>query len=159
VGRAYFFWTPYSWLALTGEYQYERFRNVEANAFFFENANTHRVPLGLRFYHPSGFSAGLRATFFQQSGHFRQQSTATFISDRDDFWVTDAAIGYRLPKRYGFVTVGVTNLFDRRFNYQQTDRSVANSLSVGAVSFSTTSGSATIQPTRTVFARFTLALP
>jgi tetratricopeptide (TPR) repeat protein len=159
VGRAYVFWTPHQWLAVSGEYMYERFRNDDAISFFFKKVDTHRVPLGLRFFHPSGFSAALRATFFHQSGEFNQQSSGTFMPGRDTFWVADAAISYRLPKRYGFITLGVTNLFDRRFKYQQTDFAIANSVSANAVSFSTTSGSTTIQPDRTVFVRVTLAFP
>ena len=129
VGRAYLFWTPHPWLALSGEYQYERFWNDDAIAFFFKKVTTHRVPVGFRFFHPSGFSAALRATYFHQDGDFRRQSTGTFTSGRDNFWVADAAISYRLPMRYGFITLGVTNLFDRRFKYQQTDLSAVNSVS------------------------------
>jgi hypothetical protein len=35
--------------------------------------------------------------------------------------VADAAIGYRLPKRYGMLTLEVKNLFDTDFNFQDTD--------------------------------------
>ena len=35
--------------------------------------------------------------------------------------LTDVAINYRLPKRYGFITVGATNLFDREFEFFDTD--------------------------------------
>ncbi len=39
----------------------------------------------------------------------------------DRFWVVDAALGYRLPKRYGMVAVEVKNLFDEEFQFQDTD--------------------------------------
>ena len=51
-------------------------------------------------------------------------------------------IYYRLPKRYGFVTVGATNLFDEKFNYFEVDVDNPH-----------------IQPGRVFFARVTLALP
>jgi hypothetical protein len=35
--------------------------------------------------------------------------------------VVDAAVGYRLPRRYGIVTLSVKNLLDEQFNYQDTD--------------------------------------
>ena len=63
-------------------------------------------------------------------------------SGESDFWVVDAVINYRLPKRYGFVTVGATNLFDREFKYQETDFN-----------------NSTVQPSRMFFARLTLAFP
>jgi len=65
-----------------------------------------------------------------------------FESDEDKFWVFDAAISYRLPKRYGFITVGATNLFDEEFNYQETD--IRNPI---------------VQPDRFIYGRVTLALP
>src|SRR5262249_18429820 len=63
MGRAYLFWTPHPWLALSAEYQYERFDNDDEVAFFFKDVTTHRVPLGLRFFHPSGLSLLVRGTY------------------------------------------------------------------------------------------------
>jgi opacity protein-like surface antigen len=142
LGRAYLFWTAHRWLALSAEYQYERFKNDEDVAFAFKKVTTHRVPLGINFFHPSGLSAWLKATYFHQDGDFIRRGGASFESDDDKFWLVDAAISYRLPKRYGFITVGATNLFDQDFMYQEKD--VRNP---------------TVQPDRAVFAKVTLALP
>jgi len=145
LGRTYLFWTPHPWLALSAEYQYERLKNDEDVAF---NSNprmkelkTHRVPLGLRFFHPSGLSASLKATYYDQHGDFNRNDN-TFESVDEDFWVVDAAIGYRLPKRNGFITVGATNLFDKHFKYQETDRR-----------------NPSVVPDRFTFVKVTLALP
>ena len=35
--------------------------------------------------------------------------------------MVDGSIGYRLPKRYGLITLGVKNLFDQQFLFQDTD--------------------------------------
>jgi hypothetical protein len=142
LGRTYLFWTPHPWLALSTEYQYERFKDERGAAFPFTELTTHRVPLGFRVFHPSGLSAYLRATYFNQSGDFLRRGADFFESGSDNFWTVDTAISYRLPKRYGFITVGVTNLFDEHFRYQETD--LRNPI---------------IQPARSVFARLTLALP
>ncbi len=139
LGRAYLFWTPHPWLALSAEYQYERFRNDQPVAFLFSEVKTHRVPLGVRFFHPSGLSAWLKATYFNQEGDFGFGGP---VSGRDDFWVVDASISYRLPKRYGIISVGVANLFNKHFNYQDTDP--RNPI---------------IQPSRFIFTKITLALP
>ena len=32
--------------------------------------------------------------------------------------MVDAAVGYRLPKRFGILSFSVTNLFDQKFHYQ-----------------------------------------
>ena len=54
----------------------------------------------------------------------------------------DAALRYRLPKRYGFVVAGVNNLTDERSTYEATD-----------------SRNLTIRPGRVVYARVVLAFP
>lgn len=142
LGRTYLFWTPHPWLALSAEYQRERFKNDTNVAFFFKEVTTQRVPLGLKFIHPSGLGLFLRTSYVNQSGDFIRRGAATFESGSDHFWLVDAGISYRLPKRYGAISVGATNLFNQSFRYQETDLR-----------------NASIVPTRTVMARFTLALP
>jgi tetratricopeptide (TPR) repeat protein len=141
LGRAYLFWTPHAWLALRAEYIFERFKNDPALEEP-EKLNTHRVPLGIGFFHPSGLSTSLTATYVNQDGEFFRLADRVFQSGHDDFWTLDTAINYRLPKRYGFITVGATNLFDRKFKFFEVD--FKNSR---------------LQPDRTFFARVTLALP
>ena len=138
--RTYLFWTPHPWLSLTTEYLFERFKS-EGLTNLPMNLDTYRIPLGIGFFHPSGLSAGLKATYFYQNGKFvlNDQSVR---SGSDSFWTLDAAISYRLPQRYGFLTVGATNLLDQKFNFF--DRDFNNP---------------SIQPNRVIFARITLALP
>jgi tetratricopeptide (TPR) repeat protein len=142
LNRLYVFWTPHPWWALSAEYQYENFRNDQIVAAFFKELTTHRVPLGVRFFHPSGISAALRGTFYDQEGDFHRRGTApeAFIAGHDQFFLVDASVSYRLPQRYGLVTVGVMNLLDEHFRYQETDLR-----------------NPTIQPTRLVFTRITLS--
>ena len=111
--------------------------------FGFKEVTTHRVPLGMRFFHPSGLSAraeGRRTSIKTVS--FSDWLGVCRESGEDDFWIVDAAISYRLPKRYGFITVGATNLFDQKFKFQEADFD-----------------NATIQPDRMLFGRVTLAFP
>ncbi len=72
--RAYLYWTPYSRLALSVEYLYEHFKREENSGFLgpeeFKELRTHRVPLSARYFHPSGFSTGLKATYINQDGDF-----------------------------------------------------------------------------------------
>jgi tetratricopeptide (TPR) repeat protein len=146
LGRAYLYWTPHEWLALSAEYQYERLKRDREFTFGVKALDTHRVPLGINFFHPSGLSASLKATYYDQDGEFEPQlqppppPPPPFVSGEDQFWIVDAGISYRLPKRYGFITVGVKNLFDENFKYQDTDPD-----------------SPITQPDRVFFARATLA--
>jgi tetratricopeptide (TPR) repeat protein len=141
--RAYLYLTPHKWFALSGEYLYEEFNRDERfgdGALFVE---TSYVPLGINFFHPSGLSAFFKGTYVNQKGSFeRIDSAGTFTPGKDDFWLADAAINYRLPKRYGFITVGATNLFDKEFQYFDTDRDNPR-----------------IIPDRFIFGKVTLAIP
>jgi hypothetical protein len=119
LARAYAFWTPHPWLAASAEYQFERFEGE----LFGQSAEieTHRVPLGINFFHPSGFSAEVKATYLNQEGQFVPPFAGGFGPGADQFWVVDTSIRYRLPNRLGFVTFGVSNLFDKEFQFQETD--------------------------------------
>ena len=123
MGRAYLYWTPHPWLTLSGEYGYEKFKRDPANVGPGEitEVRTHRLSPGVRFFHPSGFSAGVRASYIDQKGVFGIPVEGTSAPGEDDFWVVDAFIGYRLPKRYGMLQFDVKNLFDEEFRFQDTD--------------------------------------
>jgi hypothetical protein len=43
------------------------------------------------------------------------------FSGSDHFWVVDASVGYRLPKRWGIITLEAKNLLNERFHFQDTD--------------------------------------
>ncbi|MEW6571833.1 MAG: TonB-dependent receptor [Nitrospirota bacterium] len=142
--RAYLFWTPHAWLALKAEYQYERVEREEELTDGVKEMDTHRVPLGINFFHPCGLSASVTTTYYNQDGEFERiiGGGGVFQTGKDDFWLVDAAINYRLPKRYGFITIGARNLFDEEFKYYDLDWE-----------------NPSIQPERFFFARLTLALP
>jgi Flp pilus assembly protein TadD len=139
LGRAYVFWTPHPWLALTAEYIIERFKSPGVTSQP-ERVDTQRVPLGINFFHPSGFSAFLKATYVNQE--VKLAKSANSRSGNDDFFIVDAAINYRLPRRYGFITVGVTNLFDENFKFF--DRDIKNP---------------SLQPDQMIYGKITLAVP
>jgi tetratricopeptide (TPR) repeat protein len=144
LARTYVFWTPHPWLALRAEYMFERFRNdAPINP---PKLDTQRVPLGIHFFHPSGLGASLTATYYNQDGKFRRLATNIEQSGKDSFWTVDAAINYRLPQRYGFITIGAANLLDKKFNYFATDR--------GSINLNPR-----VIPDRVFFGRVTLALP
>lgn len=135
MGRTYLFWTPHPWLALKAEYLFERFKREGLTAQM--ELDTHRFPLGIKLFHPSGWSASLTTTYWNQDVKLESSR-----SGRDDFWTVNAGISYRLLKRYGFIMLDTINLFNKRFNYFDID--TQNPI---------------IEPARTVFFRVMLALP
>ncbi len=121
-GRAYVSWAPDPRLALSADYLYE---HQDREASLIKEVTTNRVPLSARFFHPSGVFATVTGTYFDQSGQFfrilQSPSTDTPTSGSDQFWIFDASAGYRLPDRWGIVSVEGKNLFNQSFQYQDTD--------------------------------------
>ena len=145
-GRAYLFWTPKPWLGLKAEYQFERL-DRETLTDGVKDADTHRLLLGMKASLPSGWSVTVNPSYYRQKGTFESiimppVPAPVLTKGKDDFWVVDTAVNYRLPKRHGFVSAGVKNVFDQKFMY-----------------FDTNYKNATLQPDRMFFASVTLALP
>lgn len=123
VWRAYVYWAPHPWWAFRAEWLYEDFDRDEAftGPELIAALETHRFPLGVQFFHPSGLTAGLTTTYVDQEGIFGDPVAAPLESGDDRFWVWDAALGYRLPKRLGMISLEVRNLFDTGFRFQDSD--------------------------------------
>lgn len=122
LGRAYLYWTPHPWLALGPEYQYELSRiGPELPLYAISRIETHRVGLGIGFYHPSGFLARIRPTFVFQSADLRNIPFGPVSPGESRFAVLDAAVGYRLPRRLGIIELVAKNLFDESFRFQDID--------------------------------------
>ncbi len=142
LARFYLYWTPHDWVGLSAEYTHEKFKRAEEFTLGTKNIDTHRVGLGSNFYHPSGLSAMLKASYYDQDIDFERQDAPRgfFESGSDRFWLFDAELSYRLPKRHGFIAVGAKNIFDKSFKFRGTDLA-----------------SPTIQPKRMVYGKLTVA--
>ena len=139
IGRAYLFATPTERVALRAEYIVERFERDEVGP---EELTTQRVPLGIRVFDPSGLGAFLTATYWHQDGRFAGFLEPGIRAGKDKFWLVDAGISYRLPGRYGILSVAGTNLTDENFQFFEVDFDNPE-----------------IQPTRSLIFRITLAFP
>jgi tetratricopeptide (TPR) repeat protein len=118
--KLYLYWTPSERIGLTTELVYDRFKSDDGIATEFDNlpekVRTVSLPVGVNYFHPAGFFGGLAGSYVDQEVT-RSESSIRSQGD-DDFFVVDAAVGYRFPKRRGIASVGVKNLFDEDFNYQ-----------------------------------------
>ncbi len=124
TGRAYLYWTPTTRVALAAEYLEERFYRDNASQIEFERVRTRRVPLTASYFHPCGFFGRAKTTWFDQDGLFFPLVFITGeppVAAENSFWVVDASVGYRFPRRLGLVAVEGRNLFNREFRFQETD--------------------------------------
>ncbi len=126
--RVYLNWAPHLRLALSPEYLYERFENPEE---FIKDEQitrleTHRLSLGIDLSFPSGFSFSVKPSYVMQQGRFFQPPSGpmnppSFVTSDSSFWVLDAGLSYRLPKRHGLISLEAKNLFNSSFRFQNTD--------------------------------------
>jgi outer membrane receptor protein involved in Fe transport len=145
----YVYWAPHPQVALTAEGSYERFKRSASDPTSVSGGQpieqaTVVVPLGARFFHPSGFFAGVKGSFVWQKVELLPG--AAFDDGHDDFFLVDANVGYRLPRRFGILSLEVRNLFDTSFHYQDLNAQIVGD--PVASSF---------LPTRMVFGRLTLS--
>jgi tetratricopeptide (TPR) repeat protein len=119
--RAYLYWLPDPRWSLGAEVVYDDFeRDAPRQGTNLPSALTTRlVPLGIRFHHPAGPFAHLTLTHVHQE--VSVPSIPQDLEGEEDTWVTDLALGYRLPKRRGLLRLEVANLFDRELRYLNTD--------------------------------------
>lgn len=141
AGRSYVYWTACKSVSLSVEYQYERFDRNQEFPFGIEKLETNSFPIGIHLFHTSGFIAKLKSSYIIQRGVLVPQLTGTPAEGKDHFWVTDILINYRLRNRSGLISIGIKNLFDDFFKFQDTDLANPEML-----------------PERQVFFRITLAL-
>ena len=138
--RAYLYWTPTRRLALSADYFFEK----QEGAFFDPlKLVTRRFPMALNYFWPNGIYFGAIGTYVSQ------QSNSQFErrTGHETFWVLDAAVGYRLPRRRGIIELVVKNLLDEQFRYSDRD----------AASLVRDPRGPVFVPERQVFAKFTLS--
>ena len=120
LGRAYVAWMPYDRVAIHADYLYEWYNQDDPTVTLSDapKMRTRRLPLGLNFYHPSGWFAKVTQTYFDQQLNVYDPISHSLTAEGAKFWLTDLAIGYRLPRRLGIASIELSNLFDRSFRYQ-----------------------------------------
>lgn len=113
--RAYFYWVPHPRWAFSADYQIEALRGtlITANPVLLDTTS---IPIGIRYFHPNGVFSSLVTTYVRQAVGFVIAPYSQ--ASKEDFTVVDFAIGYRLPKRLGILSLEMKNLFDRKFLYQ-----------------------------------------
>jgi len=113
--RGYLYWTPSPRWAASAEYRVDTFEAKEEPFPGLTDLDTTSVPLTIRYFHPAGFFARLGTTYVRQEIAGLSEAPG---DGRDGFVVVDAALGYRLPKRLGIMSLGVRNLLDEEFRFQ-----------------------------------------
>ncbi len=112
LGRAYLYWMLNRRMAAGAEYEYERFHIDNGRI-----DTTHRFPLSLSYFHPSGIGGSLRPTYVWQYGEFLGGTG----NDSQKFWNFDFSLDFRFPNRLGKISLEAYNLLDEEFGYEDRD--------------------------------------
>jgi len=125
LSLAYLFWTPYKWMSTNAEYKWEKFERDLAftGEELIHLLETNKLSFNVAAYCPFGITTKFKATFIDQKGEFDPNPTSFItVKDNDRFWVFDLSMIYRLPKRFGLVSIEAKNLFNEEFKFQTIDR-------------------------------------
>jgi hypothetical protein len=136
----YLDWIPHEQWAVNVNLLYGIFDPASASD---PKVETITAPVTVRYFNPNGLFADLGVSYVHQD--VDQAPTSTKNDGHEDVALLDAAVGYRLPKRYGIISLEGRNLLDQNFSYQD-------------LNFVTSEVRASpLIPERTVLARFTLS--
>ncbi len=118
--QGYVFWTPIPSLALSSAFEWLNLFRPErlADRNGISKVKTFIVPLNVKYFDPRGLFLGIGGTFVRQK--IGPSDNYTFTRSKDSFFLVDASLGYRFPKRSGMFMIQALNLFDQNFLYQDT---------------------------------------
>lgn len=122
--NAYASWAPLRWLAANLAWDLED-RELESTSVtptggFQDRIKTQRLTPELRFFCPAGVFVRVAGTRYNQEVDQTDQFVPNVRTQVDsDFWVADAAVGYRFPKRWGSFVLDGRNLFNKKFVFYE----------------------------------------
>ncbi len=125
----YLYWMPFNWLGVSSEYQFEEFKSDfvinQVDPLDPRAVQTHKVPLSISFFQPDGFFAKLSSTYINQSvqsvldlGRNPPPNSQSLGVETSEFWIFDASIGFKFPKKIGNITFELRNIGNNGFKYQ-----------------------------------------
>lgn len=110
--------TDFAALRVGYDYQKFEFEQPEGASDVLLALQSHRVPFSFRFF------PGQRLSFAYGLNYYNQRIessildidtlTTAQISERKEVWVSNVSLEYKLPKRFGALSLGVENLTDKK---------------------------------------------
>jgi hypothetical protein len=125
LSKAYVYWAPHRSVALSTEFHRDHLKRTTDFTGVDQTADirTARIPIAVSLFNPlgaSGLSARLAASYVHQQA-LVQTLFGELVPQTNVFWVADAALSYRLPRRHGLIALEARNLFDKRIRFQDID--------------------------------------
>jgi len=134
TAKGYFYWAasrtremgqpPWS-AALAIEYEYDKMTRPDelTGDEGIVSLDTRFIPIRLTLFPIAQLSLQIASTYVHQTGRLQVAPGFDSFDVDQSFWITDLAGHYRLLNPRGIVSVGVSNVFDRKFDgFQELDR-------------------------------------
>jgi hypothetical protein len=117
--RTYLHWLVTDKWILTAEGIFDSFHG-DGDKFFPSKVNTLSLPIGVRYFSPSGFFAGSTVNFVHQNVRNIVDSYSGNVIDEADsnFTTLDALVGYRFPGRRGSAILEARNILGKTFDFR-----------------------------------------
>jgi tetratricopeptide (TPR) repeat protein len=127
--RAYLYWLPHPDWAIKGEAQYEKFTRdpiprieFTTGTFAPSRIETLSTPLSLNYFNPLGILAKFTTTYVRQDlqrpEDLTQPGAVHSNAGIRDFFMLDAVLGYRFPKRRGILSLEGRNLLNEELIFR-----------------------------------------
>lgn len=126
--RGYLYQVLFDRMVGTINYEWSSFERDDPD--FQQDLTLRKTGIGFRYMDPEGWYLLTEFTYRRQ-----ERKGSDFADDGvDGFWITDLALGYRLPQRHGAVELRAGNLFNKDFSYDQSlglEEFVRDDLTIG----------------------------
>ena len=95
-------------------------RRCRRSALFQDRFETQRIRPQVRVFLPIGFFASVTGSHYDQEvDQFDDLTSTVRTTQTAKFWTVDAAVGWRLPRRLGSISIEGSNLLDEQFNFYE----------------------------------------
>jgi len=119
----YAYWLPRKDMSITfglSRLEFERDAKISNNLKILDTT-IDQLPISINWFASSRLTNRFKLTYAKQQGEFVDITTSAVTPGEDKFWVFDWSLEYKFPANKGAVALGVKNLFDEKFNYQDAD--------------------------------------
>ncbi len=109
-------------VSLDWNYDKKRFNTTTMSPLFLfqDRFETNRIRPQVRVFLPCGFYTVVAGSHYdQQVDQFDDLTSSARTTVNANFWTLDATVGYRLPRRYGTISLEGTNLTDEQFDFYE----------------------------------------
>jgi hypothetical protein len=116
-GQLFLDWVPTDRVAVTAAMIRDNFQQLQKDANTEPTSvETWEFPLGVRYFHPSGWFGGVTGRFLHQD--VQRRGDEVLPEGNDSTFLIDVGVGYRLEGSRGAVSFEIANLLDQNFDYQ-----------------------------------------